>query len=102
VTTAFAYPMHGDGRLPRGPLGRVPRHLDPGDDGRNLRPADPDIGKRAVVERHQLVIGALAAPPIGYGAAGGDKQVDQRHGPTPAPIMVHCTNWVPEPGEPIE
>jgi hypothetical protein len=42
-----------------------------------------DIGKRTVVERHQFMEGALAPPPVSKAVAGGNNEIDQRHGSTP-------------------
>src|ERR1700730_9403102 len=46
------------------------------------------MGKRAGVEGHQLVIGALAAPPPRERIARRDKEIDQ-HGSSPKPEL--CT-----------
>src|SRR5580704_14920453 len=62
------------------------------DDGRDFRAADAYIGKRAVVGRHPLVIGALAAPPPRERVARREEEVDQ-HGSSPKPEL--CTaKWV--------
>src|SRR5438105_14849189 len=59
--------LHLSGAQPDGRLARLHR-LVPGllvetlDDRPDLGAADADIGKRVIVERHQLVIGALAIP----------------------------------------
>src|SRR5437667_11252420 len=47
------------------------------DDCRDFRAADAYIGKRAVVERHQFAIGALAPLPRREGIAHRDKEIDQ-------------------------
>jgi hypothetical protein len=52
------------------------------DDGRDFRAPDAYIGKRAVVERHQLAIGALAAPPSRERIARREEEIDQ-HGSAP-------------------
>jgi len=44
-------------------------------DGADVRAANSDIGEQVVVERHQLVTGALSAPPIGNGFPGRVQQV---------------------------
>jgi hypothetical protein len=36
-----------------------------------------------IVERHQLLIGPLSAPPVGDGPAGREEEVYQRHRHTP-------------------
>jgi hypothetical protein len=61
---------------------------DPGDIGA----ADADIGERAVVERHQLGISQMPAPPLGEALAGGDEQIDDKHRTDSSIVMVHCTN----------
>jgi len=60
------------------------------DDGRDFRAVDTYIGKRAVVERRQLAIGALAAAPRGERIARREEEIDQ-HGSAPDHI-VHCKN----------
>jgi len=49
------------------------------DDGRDFRAVDAYIGKRAIVERHQLAIGVLAPPPRGQRIARAKEEIDQ-HG----------------------
>ena len=68
--------LHLSGAQPDGRLARLHR-LVPGllvetlDDRPDLGAADADIGKRVIVERHQLVIGALAIPGVGPFIAAG-------------------------------
>src|SRR6266851_3466377 len=50
------------------------------DDGPDLLAADADIGKRAVIERHQFAIGALPLPPSRDRSARRNKEIDERHG----------------------
>src|SRR5205814_10573154 len=89
--------LHLSGAQPDGRLARLHR-LVPGllvetlDDRRDLRAADADIGKRVIVERHQLVIGALAIPPALPGITRSDEKVDQRHHKLLTTRMVHCKN----------
>jgi hypothetical protein len=40
----------------------------------------PDIGKRVIVERHQLGIGLLPTPPLGKAPSGGGEKIDYGHG----------------------
>src|SRR5438477_5814303 len=74
----------------RGRVARLDR-LAPGlpvealDERRDVRAPDADIGKRAVVERHQLAISALALPPPAPGVARRNEEIDQRHGRAPHP-----------------
>src|SRR5436309_5376187 len=75
--------LHLSGAQPDGRLARLHR-LVPGllvetlDDRPDLGAADADIGKRVIVERHQLVIGALAIPPALPGITRSDEKIDQR------------------------
>src|SRR5437867_2292355 len=55
------------------------------DDRRDLRAVDADIGQRAVIERHQLVIGTLPLPPSRDRGLRRNKEIDQRHGTNSAP-----------------
>src|SRR3977135_2262889 len=76
--------LHLSGAQPDGRLARLHR-LVPGllvatlADRPDLGAADADIGKRIIVERHQLVIGALAIPPALPGITRSDEKIDQRH-----------------------
>src|SRR5581483_4973976 len=58
------------------------------DDRRDFRAAQADIGERAIVERAQLGIGALAAAPLGKGLAGPDQPIDGEHD---ALLTVWCS-----------
>src|SRR5205814_982299 len=62
-------------------------------DGPDLGAADAGIGKRVIVERHQLGIGALAIPPALPGITRSDEKVDQRHHKLLTTRMVHCKKW---------
>src|SRR5256885_1261699 len=89
--------FHLWGAQPDGGLARLHR-LVPGllvetlDDRPDLGAADADIGKRIIVERHQLVIGALAIPPALPGITRSDEKIDQRHHRLLTTRMVHCKN----------
>src|SRR5712671_3861472 len=56
------------------------------DDGPDLLAADADIGERAVIERHQLAIGALPLPPSRDHGARRNKEIHERHGSNSYPI----------------
>jgi len=58
-------------------------------DRRDVGAADAYIGKRAVVERHQLAIGALAVPPPAPGVARRNEEVDSDM-VVLLTLMVHC------------
>src|SRR5438094_8938689 len=86
--------LHLSGAQPDGRLARLHR-LVPGllvetlDDRPDLGAADADIGKRVIVERHALVIGALATPPALPGLTRFDEMDDQQHHNAPRPSIVH-------------
>src|SRR5262249_35357659 len=50
------------------------------DDRPDLRTAQADIGKRTVVERHKLVVGAPAPPPPDQRVPHHHEEIDQRYG----------------------
>src|SRR5579862_7539061 len=50
------------------------------DDRRDLGAVDADIGERAVIERHQFVMGALPLPPSHDRGTRRNKEIDKRHG----------------------
>jgi hypothetical protein len=49
------------------------------DQAPDLRAVNPDIGERVVVERHQLGIGSIPAPPFGKRLSGGKNEIDYGH-----------------------
>jgi Xaa-Pro aminopeptidase len=62
----------------------------------DLRAPDPDIGQRAVVERHHLGIGALPAAPIGDCLAGGEEKIEDRHDRcSNASLLLRCNRFGP-------
>src|SRR5712691_1487774 len=54
--------------------------LEGHDQIRDLRAVDADIRERAVIERQQLVEGALPLPPVGDSGPRRGEKVDKRHG----------------------
>jgi hypothetical protein len=47
--------------------------------GADFRPANSDIGKRVVIERHQLIIGPFPPPPIDKSLPGRTQEVQDKH-----------------------
>jgi hypothetical protein len=58
---------------------------------------DTDIGKRTVVETHQLGVGLMPAPPIRQRAMGIGEEIDNEHDTHLSPNMVHRTHRVFKP-----